>query len=88
MYVFLLHHPSRVLGAGHYLPAGGGGGWAILGGVMKKFLPQMGGGQNFIYESISGGDTNMSSISFSGIKMLWLLGGPPAPHFFIHFLNL
>ena len=34
----------------------------------------MGGGQNLIYESI-GGVTNMISISFSGIKMLWLLGG-------------
>ena len=65
------------LGAGHYLSAGGGGGWAILGGgVMKKFYPKWGRGQNFIYESMEGwGVTNMISISFSGIKMLWLLGG-------------
>ena len=37
-----------------------------------------GGAQNFIYESI-GGVTNMISVSFSGIKMLWLLGGGFAP---------
>ena len=43
---------------------------------MKIILPQM-GGQNFIYESIGGRVTNMISISFSGIKMLWLLGGEP-----------
>ena len=55
------------LGDGHYLPAGGRGCWAILGGgVMKKILLQTngvcwggggagrGGGQNFIYESIGG----------------------------------
>ena len=41
---------------------------------MKRILHQMGGGQNLIYDSI-GGVTNMISISFSGIKMLWLLGG-------------
>ena len=40
---------------------------------MKTFLSQMGGGQNFIYESMEGGGfINMISISFSGIKMLWL----------------
>ena len=80
----------------------GGGGWAILGGgVMKIFYPKWGRGQNFIYESMEGwGVTNMISISFSGIKMLWLLGGkapqmlwplggkaPPDPlshHYFFH----
>ena len=81
-----------MLGASHYLSAGGGGGGGLGnfrgGGVMKKFLPQM-GGQNFIYESMGGGGgvTNMISISFSGIKMLWLLGGfapqdPLSHHYF------
>ena len=65
----------------------GGEGWAILGGVMKKkFCPKW-GGQNFIYESIGWGVTNMISISFSGIKMLWLLGGwtPQTPSPIINF---
>ena len=44
---------------------------AILVGVMKKIYPQM-GDQNLIYESI-GGVESMISISFSDIKMLWLL---------------
>ena len=61
------------------------GGWAILGGSWKKFYPKW-GGQNFIYEPIGGGGvTNMISISFSGIKMLWLR--PPDPlsyHYFFH----
>ena len=35
----------------------------------------MGEGQNFIYEHVGGGVTNMISISFSGIKMSRLLGG-------------
>ena len=47
-----------------------------------------GGGQNFIDESMGGGFTNMISISFSGVKMLWLLGAlPPDPvtyHYFFH----
>ena len=42
-------------------------------GHEKKSIPNgEGGGQNFIYESIGGVVTNMISISFSGIKMLWL----------------
>ena len=42
-----------VSAAGHYSPAGGGLG--NFRGVMKKILPQMGGGQNFIYESMGVG---------------------------------
>ena len=42
--------------------------------MKKNSTPNWGGGQNFMYES-KGGVTNMISISFSGIKMLWLLGG-------------
>ena len=40
---------------------------------MKKIYPKCGEWGDLIYESI-GGVTNMISISFSGIKMLWLLG--------------
>ena len=63
-------------GAGHYLSAGGGGGgWAILGGgVMKKFCPKWGGGGVKIsFMNPWGGVTIMVSISFSDIRMLWLL---------------
>ena len=79
--------PPSDLGAGHYLPAGcwcvceGGGG---KGGTMQ-FL-----GSKF-YLWIHRGVTNMISISFPGIKMLWLLGGfPPPPNnspSFIHFFK-
>ena len=48
---------------------------------MKKW------GQNFIYESIGGGVTIMISISFSGIRMLWLLGGIQTPSPIIIFLS-
>ena len=49
-----------------------------------------GGGQNFIDESRGWGVTNVISISFSGIKMLWLLGGallPRPPHLSLFFFS-
>ena len=44
------------------------------GGLMKRFNPKWGGGQNFIYESKAGwgGVPNMISISFSGIKTAYV----------------
>ena len=56
---------------------GGGGGWAILGGHEKNLSQMWGGGSNKISFmnpwGVGGRVTNMISISFSGIKMLWLL---------------
>ena len=63
-----------IRGRSLFISWGGGAGQFWGGGHEKNSTPNGEGGQNFIYESI-GGVTNMISISFSGIKMLWLLGG-------------
>ena len=62
-----------------------GGGWAILGGGHEKNSTPNGGGGSKFHLWIHRGVTNMISISFSGIKMLWFLGGfapqTPSPIF-------
>ena len=40
----------------------------------EKNLSQMGECQNLIYESIGGAVINMISVSFSCVKIIWLLG--------------
>ena len=78
----------RLYGAGHYLSAGGvgrGGLGNFRGAHEKNSTTNEGGGLKISYMNPSGdGVANVIFVSFSGIKMLYLLTLYPI----INFLNL
>ena len=75
-----------------FISSGGGGGRCNLRESHEKnSTPNGGGGGSKFHLLIHRGSQNMISISFSGIKMLWLLRGeahPPTPCLIINFVNL